>query len=320
MATVRRLKMTQIHRNPGQPRKHFDEAALEELKNSIIRYGLLQDIVVRPDNERGGYEIVAGERRWRAHQLAGKTMIRAKILTVAGELDQFKASMSENINREDMTAFEEARGFQRILDEEEGATVESVAEDFSKSIQYVTMRLALLDLHPDVAKVVQDGHIGLLAGVKIAALSYANQGAVLGKFARGEFKSDNELIHFAYAMRQQQEQPVLLEVEELSEEQRSERATAQKRARAALDRIEQVRTLLDDIARTEPMKLAEALAGGVGARLDQLDRVAASLSKARFQLRQAKAHAEAAEVVTINPAAEADTVTVVEETRELVAA
>ncbi|WP_162890179.1 ParB/RepB/Spo0J family partition protein [Streptomyces olivoreticuli] len=320
MATVRTLKIAQVHRNPNQPREHFDQVALEELKNSILKYGLLQDIVVRPDNERGGYEIVAGERRYRAHVLAGKKTIRAKILSVAGELDQFKASMSENINREDMTPFEEARGFQRILDEEEGATVESVAADFSKSVQYVNMRLALLDLHPDVAQVVQDGHIGLLAGVKIAALNAANQRAVLGKFARGEFAGDNSIIHFAYAMRQQQEQPALLEAEELTEEQRTERLTAQKRTRNALDRIEQVRALLDDIARTDPMKLAEALTGGVQSRLDQLDRVADSLSKARFQMRQAKAHADAAQVVTVNPAAESDTATADDEARELVAA
>ncbi|MFF4408555.1 ParB/RepB/Spo0J family partition protein [Streptomyces sp. NPDC001407] len=322
MATVRVLKMSQVHRNPHQPREHFDPVALEELKNSIIRYGLLQDIVVRPDNERGGYEIVAGERRWRAHQLAGKSKIRAKILTVAGELHQFKASMSENINREDMTPFEEARGFQRILDEEEGATIESVAKDFSKTVLYVNMRLALLDLHADVAKVVEDGHIGILAGVKIAALNHTNQGQILAKFARGEFKGDNEIVHFAYAMKQQQEQPVLLEAEELTEDQRAERVAAQKQARGTLDKIEQVRALLEDIARTDPMRLAEALAGQVGARLDQLDRVAESLSKARFQLRQARAHAEAAEVVTINPAAEADEhdTDTVEAPRELVAA
>ncbi|MEV4502642.1 ParB/RepB/Spo0J family partition protein [Streptomyces klenkii] len=322
MATVRTLKIAQVHRNANQPRELFDPVALEELKNSILKYGLLQDIVVRPDNERGGYEIVAGERRYRAHLLAGKKTIRAKILSVANELAQFKASMSENINREDMTPFEEARGFQRILDEEEGATPETVAKDFGKSLLYVNMRLALLDLHADVAKVVEDGHIGVLAAVKVAALNHANQGVILGKFARGEFKGDNEIIHFAYAMKQQQDQPVLLEAEELTEDQRTERVAAQKQARGTLDKVEQVRALLDDIARTDPMKLAEALAGQVGARLEQLDRVAASLSKARFQLRQAKAHAEAAEVITINPAAEAEehAVDAVEAPRELVAA
>lgn len=322
MATIRVLKMSQVHPNPDQPRKHFDPVALEELKNSILKHGLIQDIAVRPDNKRGGYEIVAGERRYRAHELAGKKTIRAKITTVAGHLDQFKASMSENINREDMTPFEEARGFQKVLDEEEGATVESVAADFSKTVLYVNMRLALLDLHTDVVQVVEKGHIGILAAVKIAALTHANQSVILGKYARGEFKADNDIIHFAYAMKQQQDQPALLQVEEMTEEQRTERATAQKRTRGALDRVEQVRALLDEIARTDPMKLAEALAGQVGARLDQLDRVSESLSKARFQLRQARAHAEAAEVVTINPAAEIATerIEAPVDTRELVAA
>lgn len=295
------LKMSQVHRNPRQPREYFDQDALNELAKSIEKYGLMQSIEVRPDNELGGYEIVSGERRWRAHQILGKTKIRANIISEKSEIQRFKRSMSENVNREDMTPFEEARGFQRILDEEEGATVESVAADFGKTTTYIKLRLALLDLREEVAKHVEAGTIGTQAAVQIAALSHANQGALLAKFARGEFASDNEIVHFAYAMRQQQDQTALMIVEEMTDEERQQRSTAQKKTRGTLDRIEQVRGLLDEIARTDPMKLAELLEGQVGARLEQLDRVAESLTKARFQVKQAKAHAEARSLVTINP-------------------
>lgn len=295
------LKMSQVHRNPRQPREYFDQDALNELAKSIDKYGLMQSIEVRPDNELGGYEIVSGERRWRAHQILGKTKIRADIISEKSEIQRFKRSMSENVNREDMTPFEEARGFQRILDEEEGATVESVAADFGKTTTYIKLRLALLDLREEVAKHVEAGTIGTQAAVQIAALSHANQGALLAKFARGEFASDNEIVHFAYAMRQQQDQAVLMIVEEMTDEERQQRSTAQRKTRGTLDRIEQVRGLLDEIARTDPMKLAELLEGQAGARLEQLDRVAESLTKARFQVKQAKAHAEARSLVTINP-------------------
>lgn len=300
------IKMSQVHRNPRQPREYFDQDALNELAASIDKYGLMQAIEVRPDNELGGYEIVAGERRWRAHQILGRTKIRVTITSEKNELQRFKRSMSENVTREDMTPFEEAHGYQRILDEEEGATVESVAADFAKTTTYVKLRLALLDLRIEVQQLVQDGKIGTQAAVQIAALNLANQGSVLSKFVRGEFASDNEIVHFAYAMKQQQDQAVLMVVEEMTEEQRTERATAQKKTRTTLDKIEQVRALLDEIGRTEPLQLAETLETQVGARLEQLDRVAESLTKARFQLKQAKAHAEAKSLVTVNPEAEAD--------------
>ncbi|MEU3051089.1 ParB/RepB/Spo0J family partition protein [Streptomyces sp. NPDC006984] len=302
----RTVKMSQVHRNPRQPREYFDEEALKELATSIDTYGLMQAIEVRPDNDQGGYEIVSGERRWRAHQLLGRTKIRVTVVSEQNELKRLKRSVSENVNREDMTPFEEARAFQRILDEEEGATPESVAADFGKTTTYVKLRLALLDLREEIAKHVQDGQIGTQAAVQIAALSHTNQGSVLSKFARGEFASDNEIVHFAFAMKQQQDQAVLMIVEEMTEEQRTERAATQKKTRSTLDKIEQIRGMLDEIAKTDPFKLAEALEGGVGARLEQLDRVAESLTKARFQLKQAKAHAEAKELVVVNPDAETE--------------
>ncbi|MEU2590801.1 ParB/RepB/Spo0J family partition protein [Streptomyces albidoflavus] len=290
------IKMAQIVRREDQPREFFDEAALGELAESIKEYGLIQPIVVRKI-ESGKYEIVAGERRWRAHKLLNAITIQASITSEADDLRAFKKSASENLQRLDMTPLEEGRAFQRVLDEEEGATEASVAADFKKTVPFVRQRLALLKLIPEFAEHVNKGDVGTQAGVQLAALNPANQRAVLAKWARGDFAGDNQLVHFAYAMKEQQEQTISMLLEELTEEQRQERAKAQAKARNTLDGIEKIRGLLEQIVKADPAELAKALEGQVGARLEQMDRVADAVQKARFQLRQAKAHAEAAEVI-----------------------
>lgn len=303
------LKMRQIHRNPNQPRKTFDEDALKELAESIKEHGLLQPIVVR--KVEGGYELVAGERRFRANGLADNITIDAKILLPEGEseisdMDSFKKAMAENLNREDMLPLEEARGFKKVLDEEEGATPASVAKAFSKSVQFVNQRLALLALRPEIQAAVDLGHIGTQAAVQIAALSKDNQKAVFQDWKKGD-KNDNQLVHIAYAMRKQEKaatQDSMVDVDEMTPEEKAERSRAQAKTKSDLDAIEGMWALLDSIGKADPMELARALAGEVGKRLEQMDRVADVVQKARFQLRQAKAHADASEIM-VNPAAAA---------------
>jgi ParB family chromosome partitioning protein len=323
---IKNLRVEQIIPNLRQPREYFDEDAMNELAKSIKRYGLIQHIEVRlmdPEDILDGegkkhekkYELVAGERRWRAHQLLSLTHIKANVINETAELERFKRSVSENLTREDMTPLEEARAFKRILDEEPGSTPESVAAEFGKSTQFVKLRLKLLDLVPAAAAQVDCGAIGTQAAVQIAALAPANQEAVLRKWAKGEFAGDNELVHFAYALKAQQDQTFALLVEDMSEEQREERRAERSAKRNALDRIERIRTLLDEVAKADPMKLAQALEGEVGARLAQLDRVADAVQKARFNLRQAKAHAEAREIV-VSPEAAAESESESEEINE----
>ncbi|MDX3242474.1 ParB/RepB/Spo0J family partition protein [Streptomyces sp. ME18-1-4] len=303
------LRMRQIHRNPNQPRKTFDEDALKELAESIKEHGLLQPIVVRKAEE--GYELVAGERRFRANELADNITIEAKILLPEGEseitdMDSFKKAMAENLNREDMLPLEEARGFKKVLDEEEAATPASVAKTFSKSVQFVNQRLALLALRPEIQAAVDLGHIGTQAAVQIAALSKDNQKAVFQDWKKGD-KNDNQLVHIAYAMRKQEKaatQDSMVDVDEMTPEEKAERSRAQAKTKSDLDAIEGMWALLDSIGKADPMELARALAGEVGKRLEQMDRVADVVQKARFQLRQAKAHADASEIM-VNPAAAA---------------
>ncbi|MCZ1001129.1 ParB/RepB/Spo0J family partition protein [Streptomyces mirabilis] len=311
--TIREIQITEIHRNPRQPREHFDEGDLRELAESIKRFGLMQPIEVRPmqpieasvDGEVHAYEIVAGERRWRAHQIAELAKIKCIItdddLTV---LERFKRSVAENINRADMTPMEEAKAFRRILDEEDDTEVGAVAKEFGKSTQYVNLRLALLNLTEEVQQHVNSGAIGTQAAVQIAALTPGNQAAVMKKWAKGAFAGDNDLVHFAYALKQQQGQVVAMIMEEMTPEEREERQRDRTKTRSNIDRIEQVLGLLDELAKADPMKLALALEGEVGKRLDQMDRVADAVAKARFNMRQAKAHAEAREIARLNPDAE----------------
>ncbi|MEH0609106.1 ParB/RepB/Spo0J family partition protein [Streptomyces scabiei] len=304
------LKMRQIRRNPNQPRETFNEEALGELANSIKQHGLLQPIVVRKVAE-GGYELIAGERRFRANELAGNITIETKILVTEGDaeisdMDSFKKAMAENLNREDMLPLEEARGFKKVLDEEEDADPASVAKTFSKSVQYVNQRLALLNLRPEIQAAVDLGHIGTQAAVQIAALSRDNQKAVFEDWKKGD-KSDNQLVHIAYAMRKQEkaaQQDSMVDVEEMSPEEKAQHARAQAKTKSDLDQIERMCELLDSIGKADPMELARALEGQVGKRVEQMDRVANFVQKARFQLRQAKAHADASEIM-VNPAAAA---------------
>ncbi|MEU2558473.1 ParB/RepB/Spo0J family partition protein [Streptomyces longispororuber] len=304
------LKMRQIRRNPNQPREAFDEEALKELAASIKEHGLLQPVVVRKVAE-GGYELVAGERRFRANEAAGNITIEAKILLGDGDnpiddLTSFKKAMAENLNREDMLPLEEARGFKRVLDQEEDATPASVAAAFGKSTVYVTQRLALLNLRPEIAAAVNLGHIGTQAAVQIAALSKGNQKAVFENWKKGD-TTDNQLVHVAYAMRKQEkaaQQDSMVQVAEASPEEKAQRSREQAKTRSDLDKIESIRELLDEISKSDPQELARSLQGQVGKRLEQMDRVAQSLQKARWQLRQAKAHADASEIM-VNPDAAA---------------
>ncbi|MFF3406725.1 ParB/RepB/Spo0J family partition protein [Streptomyces sp. NPDC002742] len=311
--TIQSLPISEIHRNERQPREYFDPAALQELADSIKRFGLMQPIEVRPmqpsearaDGEVHVYEIVAGERRWRAHQLAELTHINCIVSAddLTG-LERFKRSVAENLNRADMTPMEEARAFRRILDEGDGVEAGVVAKEFGKSTQYVNLRLALLALTDEVQQHVNSGAIGTQAAVQIAALTPGNQAAVMKKWAKGAFAGDNELVHFAYALKQQQGQTIALLVEDMTPEQREERQRERVTARRNIDKIEQVLGLLEDLGKADPMKLALALEGEVGKRMAQMDRVADAVAKARWNLRQVKAHAEAREIARLNPDAE----------------
>jgi ParB family chromosome partitioning protein len=152
----RSLPIDLVQRNPGQPRKHFDEGELNELSNSIRTHGVLQPILVRPI-PGGKYEIVAGERRWRAAQRAGLHTIPA-VIRELNEVEVLEIAIVENVQRTDLNPIEEAQGFQALIDRF-GRTQEEIAEAVGKSRPHIANMLRLLKLPDDLQEMVRDGRL-----------------------------------------------------------------------------------------------------------------------------------------------------------------
>jgi ParB family chromosome partitioning protein len=155
---VARLSIAEIHANPLQPRRHFVVEAMEELIASVRAHGVLQPILVRTV-AGGRYEIVAGERRWRAAQAAGLHEIPAVIRSL-DDRTAFQIALIENIQRSDLNAIEEARGYRRLIDEF-SHTQQALAGIVGKSRSHVTNLLRLLDLPEAVQAMVEDGSLAM---------------------------------------------------------------------------------------------------------------------------------------------------------------
>jgi len=154
----RTLAIEDVHPAPGQPRKQFDDARLDELAASIKAQGIIQPLVVRL-REGGGYELIAGERRWRAAQRAGLHEVPAVIRDVA-PARAFEMALVENLQREDLNPIEEANGYQRLV-EEFGYTQEALAARVGKDRSTVANALRLLRLPEGVRALVTSGQLSM---------------------------------------------------------------------------------------------------------------------------------------------------------------
>ena len=152
---VQELKITEVEPNRNQPRKQFDEEALEELSESIKRYGLIQPIIVTKKD--GYYQIVAGERRWRASKKAGMTTIKA-IVREDDEKKNKEIALIENIQREDLNAVEKAMGMKLLMDEYD-LTQAELAEIVGKSRSGVANTLRILNLDERVLELAKQGKL-----------------------------------------------------------------------------------------------------------------------------------------------------------------
>ena len=153
---VSTLRISDIEPNRDQPRKDFDEEAMLQLADSIREHGVLQPILVRPiDTDR--FQIVAGERRWRASRMAGLTEIPAVVREMT-EDEMMQLAMIENLQREDLNAIEEALGYKLLLDRYE-MTQDEVAKRVGKSRPAVANSLRLLNLPEKTAKLVRNGDL-----------------------------------------------------------------------------------------------------------------------------------------------------------------
>ena len=152
------LEISEIRPNPYQPRKTFNEEALEELAKSIKKSGVFQPIIVRKSSVKG-YEIIAGERRYRASKLAKKTEIPA-IIREFNEEQMMEVAVLENLQREDLTPLEEAEAYNTLM-EKLNLTQTQVSERLGKSRPYIANYLRLLGLPSKVKLMLQDGSLSM---------------------------------------------------------------------------------------------------------------------------------------------------------------
>ena len=164
------VKISEIEPNRDQPRKEFDSEALSELADSISQHGVLQPLLLRP-LLTGGYRIVAGERRWRAARMAGLTEVPA-IIREMSDAEEMLFALIENLQREDLTPLEEARGY-RTLIEAQDFTQEEVSKAVGKSRPAITNALRLLNLPEDIPGMLERGEI--TAGHARTLLSFKSQ-------------------------------------------------------------------------------------------------------------------------------------------------
>ena len=153
--TLKNLKITEVEPNRDQPRKRFDQEALEELAQSIKEYGLIQPIVV--SKKDGYYSIVAGERRWRASKIAGLTEIPA-IIREDNERINSEISLIENMQREDLNPYEKALGVRTLIDNY-GLSQEEVAKKLGKGRSTIANIVRILNLEPRVLEMAKEGKL-----------------------------------------------------------------------------------------------------------------------------------------------------------------
>lgn len=176
---LRVVGIEEVHPARTQPRKAFDDARLDELAASIRSQGLIQPLVVRT-RETGGYEIIAGERRWRAAQRAGLHAVAVVVREIA-PARAFELAMVENLQREDLNPIEEAEGFDRLI-REFGYTQESLASRVGKDRSTVANALRLLKLPPGVRTLVISGRLSMgharaILGLESSSMPQSSSGS-----------------------------------------------------------------------------------------------------------------------------------------------
>lgn len=154
------IEITQISANPDQPRRSFDDTALADLTRSVAEKGIIQPLIVRPDpNQDGTYQIVAGERRWRAAQKARIDRVPVLVRDL-DDLEVLEIAIIENVQRADLNPVDEARGYQMLM-EKFGHTQEKLSEALGKSRSYLANAMRLLSLPAEVQEMLADGRLSV---------------------------------------------------------------------------------------------------------------------------------------------------------------
>lgn len=186
------LPITKVEPRREQPREYFDEAALQELADSIAQFGLIQPIVVRK-LDSGYYQIIAGERRWRASRLAGLSEIPVRVIE-ADDRRTAELALVENLQREDLNPIEEAKGYKTLIDVY-GMTQDEAAKSVGRSRPAITNSLRLLSLSEGVLELVEKG--SLSAGHARALVPIADE--------KKQLDAANEVISRSLSVRKTEE-------------------------------------------------------------------------------------------------------------------
>lgn len=173
MVPTNTLPINEIVPNKDQPRKTFDKGALQELADSIVQHGVLQPLLVRP-LPSGGYQLVAGERRWRASRIAGLKEVPVVVKELS-DVETMEIAIIENLQREDLNPIEEAEGLQALIDRC-GFTQEDVAVSVGKSRPAIANALRLLKLPQEIRDMTKNGEIS--AGHARALLAFDNEAMI----------------------------------------------------------------------------------------------------------------------------------------------
>ena len=247
------LPVETIHRNPRQPRRRFEPEATTGLAESLKAQGMLQPVVVRPRAE-GGYELIAGERRWRAAQEAGLATVPA-IVREVGDRESLLLALVENVARENLSAIEEARAYATLMDEFEFSLGE-VAERVGRSKPSVSNRIRLLELPDDVLWMVARGEISEGHARALLAVPDHEERRRLAKriIARGLSVRETERAAQAAGAKRQRRTPAPVDPELATRAARAAERLTGFKARVAGGKLE-----IGFASETELEELVEAL-------------------------------------------------------------
>jgi ParB family chromosome partitioning protein len=297
MSEHRILRVRQVEPDPAQPRKLFDAKALEELSASIRANGLLQPITVRlvepdidgdPFGPGARFVIVAGERRWRAHQLAGMVEIACNVHTEMTDDQQAVAAIVENLQRADITPLEEARAFQRMLDT--GYTPETLAHRLGvKQPHRISDRIQLLKLRAELLSLFEKGHLSPSQAFEMSRLGPAGQSALFGMVKRGACDTYAKLRAAADGLVQAEQQASMFELPPAPTD--DERATLTRFERM-VERLTEVCS--QGIRDNEVVILKKVAPGRAAVIVQQLGLIRADLARMERALQQAAAQGELA--------------------------
>jgi len=268
------LAISLIYPNPDQPRKLFDQKALDELAGNIRQYGVLQPLVVTRRGKK--YLLIAGERRWRASQLAGRKYVPVRIIEADDAMVE-ELALLENIFRRDLNLIEEAKGYQALLDR--GYTVETLAAKLGfKQPWRVTERTQLLNLAGDYQDLVIKGALTPSQGYELSRLPREQQQVVFRKIRDGQLASYDKLRAFVSAMVNIEETMALFDVPEITEEEKKAYTSYEKMIEKC---VEVVRKAYDE---NDLVVLKKVTRANVQVNLDRLDLITKGLTKIRKAL------------------------------------